>query len=828
MPNVLQVPGFGFITGTLPDLPSSITVTSSASTTISGTYTAASAKGSTNYLGYQLGDGSGSETIVVVSGGTFSVTGLTRNTSYIFRMRSHTIWGYSDWSNFVSAFTTDIVSQFRTDQELFQDSAGTVPATVDGDPIGFWGDTGFDNANLSQSNNALRPTLKTNIQNSKSMIRFNGSSQYIRDIGGDFSQPCRYLVVLIPRAITGGTVIVDSGTTGTNRNKIEQLGGLIRINAGTPLTGSQMVIGTAYLIDAVFDGTESSIRSNNGPKTSGDAGVAGATGLTVGCNFSLASFSQVDIGEIVIYAPNASDSVVTTKRQEMATYWNLYDPSADSEIQPLLDATAVGGTCDLPAGRYPVGSYAWIKKAMTVNGHASGTTLLHSGSSSSGLLVKSYGEVEHHGTGTITAGQNQITVADPGSFAINDKIMIEFGVAYTDAHEPFDTQFFTVTNKVGSVLTVLPVFPRTVPTYSSTPPYTWSTFPERSGPWHQGSDSGQFWRGFGQDHSVYTFTTIAENVTVNNVHTALDSTHNPNTPAQASYHAMWANGVTLNGCVAEVMQSSFIHTKRSINVTMSDGWSVLDSISTVIWNVNAYASNIFSSAGCTNSIIGYGTASGDNIYLMNQEACCRGAVVGNSGGRIIIDSDMVSPAAALFQHGNFGQCDATITNVTFRGAQGDIDYDPTSAFPDYDVSGMRIEGAAGSDWTGSLRISQYASIDHLCGHNYGPSTVFQHTFTMPATVAGQFYLYSLPVGIFQSVKVRVSTIAGISSIQYPSVSVSPLASGSWMTITDFETTEGRTNDPYRCPYNTRILKFWGSATPTMATVDIEVTYFPEI
>lgn len=55
---------------------------------------------------------------------------------------------------------------------LFQDSAGTTPATEDEHPIGKWADKSGNNYHATQAgDNAKRPVLKLNIQNSKPVVR---------------------------------------------------------------------------------------------------------------------------------------------------------------------------------------------------------------------------------------------------------------------------------------------------------------------------------------------------------------------------------------------------------------------------------------------------------------------------------------------------------------------------------------------------------------------------------------------------------------------------------------------------------------------------------
>lgn len=69
---------------------------------------------------------------------------------------------------------------------LFQDEQGTIPATANGDPIGLWNNKYLPlGAGLSSPGPVTgggpsnRPTLRTNVINGKSVVRFDGSNDFI-------------------------------------------------------------------------------------------------------------------------------------------------------------------------------------------------------------------------------------------------------------------------------------------------------------------------------------------------------------------------------------------------------------------------------------------------------------------------------------------------------------------------------------------------------------------------------------------------------------------------------------------------------------------------
>ncbi len=62
---------------------------------------------------------------------------------------------------------------------LFQDTAGTTPATADGDPVGRVNDAGGVPNNLTQATAGHRPLLKLAIQNGLQVIRADGSDDFL-------------------------------------------------------------------------------------------------------------------------------------------------------------------------------------------------------------------------------------------------------------------------------------------------------------------------------------------------------------------------------------------------------------------------------------------------------------------------------------------------------------------------------------------------------------------------------------------------------------------------------------------------------------------------
>lgn len=77
-------------------------------------------------------------------------------------------------------FMTSLSLWLRNNTGLFQDSAGTTPATADTDPIGRWADQSSGGNNCTQGTAARRPILKLAVQNGKNVVRFDGVDDGLR------------------------------------------------------------------------------------------------------------------------------------------------------------------------------------------------------------------------------------------------------------------------------------------------------------------------------------------------------------------------------------------------------------------------------------------------------------------------------------------------------------------------------------------------------------------------------------------------------------------------------------------------------------------------
>lgn len=108
-------------------------------------------------------------------------------------------------SSTVTPITANLVSWYDASDAatLFEDSAGTTPAADNADVIGRWADKSGNNYHITQGTTADKPTLRTAVQNSKNVVRADGSTDFLSNTSyPDFGDV--YTVYVVAKNTTGG------------------------------------------------------------------------------------------------------------------------------------------------------------------------------------------------------------------------------------------------------------------------------------------------------------------------------------------------------------------------------------------------------------------------------------------------------------------------------------------------------------------------------------------------------------------------------------------------------------------------------------------------
>lgn len=215
---------------------------------------------------------------------------------------------------------TDLVQRFRSDGPLWQDSGRTTAATAGDDPVGAWDDLVGSNHAL-QATAGLRPILKLAVQNGRAAVEFDGTDDWLQELGLAVNQPstvffvCRYLNTGVSLATA-----VDGGGQNSARfflSTATQLG----VNAGASLLLA-VNLGAWHVYRATFNGASSAAQVDGGTPVTGNAGANNRSGITLGARGTdELSNANVQVGEVLTYDAALSDSAIAQANDFLRGYW---------------------------------------------------------------------------------------------------------------------------------------------------------------------------------------------------------------------------------------------------------------------------------------------------------------------------------------------------------------------------------------------------------------------------------------------------------------------------------------------------------------------------
>lgn len=190
-------------------------------------------------------------------------------------------------------------------------------ALSDGDPVATWTDE-KGNHNLTAAGGA-RPTYKATAgPNSKPTVRFDGVANLMKTGTFAFSQPCHVFIVF--KNFLDAFSYVYSGYAGFgtamyfgNLNTCNLYAG----NAYVPGTG---LGGSAFnILRAFYNGASSTLHKNNTSLgATGNAGSNAGDGIALGGRYDTSLFSQVDVSEMWVCAPNLGASDIAAMEGALA------------------------------------------------------------------------------------------------------------------------------------------------------------------------------------------------------------------------------------------------------------------------------------------------------------------------------------------------------------------------------------------------------------------------------------------------------------------------------------------------------------------------------
>jgi len=218
----------------------------------------------------------------------------------------------------------------RADAGVYQDAAKTTPAVADGDVVGAWADLSGAGNDATQATTAKKPLLKLNIVNGKSVVRFDGTDDFLAvSPGSDFNFGTGDFSLFIVAEMTSTPAVAGMFIAKRQHNndfEYRWATAVMQIT-GPTVSGLQAVLTTQFYI---FGGIRDSgvFQHYRDGATDGVVGawatdIDNAHDLYINSRAGTDYFTALDCGEILIY--NAALSTADRRRLEqyLAAKYNI-------------------------------------------------------------------------------------------------------------------------------------------------------------------------------------------------------------------------------------------------------------------------------------------------------------------------------------------------------------------------------------------------------------------------------------------------------------------------------------------------------------------------
>ncbi len=232
----------------------------------------------------------------------------------------------------------------KADGTLWQDSARTTPATADSDPVGAWDDASGNGRHFTQATSGKRPLLRTSILNSKAIVRFDKTDDYLTNTTFGYSAAFTAFIVFKTTGLTPYQHLLESNGGGTAQ---------VMVNSGAAnlfnmtKTYTSPTYTSWHILEFNRDGSNNGeIRVNN--VSIGTGTMSSATGTSMFLGIYQDGTSEPfggDMAEIILY-----DSVLSsTDRADVTNYLNnKYGLS--TAIERILASSNSGNAVNFSAG----------------------------------------------------------------------------------------------------------------------------------------------------------------------------------------------------------------------------------------------------------------------------------------------------------------------------------------------------------------------------------------------------------------------------------------------------------------------------------------------
>ena len=223
-------------------------------------------------------------------------------------------WAPTDISNLVAWYDASDATTMFTD-------AGSTQVSNDADTVAQFNDKSGNDYHLS-GGGGTSPDYKVSIQNSLSVLRIDGSGDFMtRTTTPDLNQPYTYVMAIIPSLADNDVVIDSESAAGAGKVWRDGSNTTYSMNSGSDMTGPT-IGSTAEILVCIFNGASSSFYLDGGTADTGNPGTTEGTGLSLGAEGgSAAKFAYMDVCEIIITSDAMSVADINNAGEYLADKW---------------------------------------------------------------------------------------------------------------------------------------------------------------------------------------------------------------------------------------------------------------------------------------------------------------------------------------------------------------------------------------------------------------------------------------------------------------------------------------------------------------------------
>lgn len=222
------------------------------------------------------------------------------------RARAFRAWAGWHWSRSSTAHTdsfspsqiSGLAAWYKADGTLWQDSARTVPATANNDPVGAWDDASGNGNHALQATAGNRPLLSSSFLNGKPGIAFDGSNDMLKRtgvVGGPLAQPVTFFFAGKNASTAVQQMVAFAGLAFyVGNSSTWRIGGSLEVLWGPADTNNRVFA-------AVFNGASSKLWVAGGSAASGNVGTGTVVDVNLGSGSAPSEWSSTTMAEVLLY-----------------------------------------------------------------------------------------------------------------------------------------------------------------------------------------------------------------------------------------------------------------------------------------------------------------------------------------------------------------------------------------------------------------------------------------------------------------------------------------------------------------------------------------------